>query len=209
MHTTSYWKERLQRYKSESETNKTIINGDDKVIPYYNLKDGEQMNVLLVADANKELFYEYSNHKFDKFKSMNCAFTSSQEPCAICQYAWDLHKAGKDEGKSFMKRNHIIAQAINLSANETTPKLFYMPKSIKDMVVAQVINEQISDPTQHVLVIVRGTNKHGSADYSNSFLRVKDIYKLQMVVQPLDLQSVIPVPTHTNETQTWLKKVLG
>lgn len=216
--------------QQEEENNR----GDPAFLNYFDLKEGEQMEVLLVADLNGELFAEYSTHSARRngVKGINCCYTSSGEPCAPCQHGYEIYQSNpnddavKKESSEWRKKQHFLGQVIVVKSPIAVPesedgnlvKKFNMPFSIKEMIVDGIINETVPNPTDRILVIKK-TKKNNTewSTYEKSFFKPMEQSVIPPefseafdagMIRPYNLKAEIPAPTHEAELVEWLEKAL-
>ncbi len=221
-------REKLLKDREEQEAGS---NNDARVLNYFDLQYGEQIEVLLVADDAGELFYEYSSHtapRGSNVRGINCSFSSSREPCCVCDYGWELYQRtnNKDLSGKWRRKNHILGQVLPLNFPKTLSipesedgnlvKLFYMPWGIKELIVDSLINQTISDPTEHVLVIKKTKNQGGKPAYNKSYFKTEKVVLDPVYeelyangqIKPYNLKAELPAPTTSQDMETWLRTAL-
>lgn len=219
-------RERLLKQQEES----TSSRNDPMNLNYYDLEVGQQMEILLLADNNGELYYEYSTHNVKRVgvKSIRCSYEAARISCAPCQYGFGLYQEGqKDESGQWRKKNHALAQGIVLKSPFDVPetedgnmvKVIHLPFYILEMIKDGMINGTVADPTERVLVIKK-TKKSGNSDYASyekSFFKAEqavippefmEAYEAGMIV-PRDLKALIPAATTEQEMRDWLAGALA
>lgn len=178
---------------------------DLRFLNYYDLKDGEQMKVLLVPDVNGELFCRYSKHgpnlKYTDAQgktkyvrgvgSIGVMKDSSKSP--IMQHGYDLLnkaeetgvKAYKEEAKKFFPKNYAVVSVVVLeSPIEITQsddgndlKLFDVPYSIEKLILNMVTSGEIEEEDLWVtpLIIKKSKGDSGWSTYEDSLFSRKPI----------------------------------
>lgn len=219
------------KFLKDREEQEAGSGNDSRVLNYFDLDYGQQIEVLLVADEAGELFYEYSSHNAPRgtnVKGSNCSYTSSREPCCVCEYGWDIYTRTSDQDLSgkWRRKNHILGQVLPLnmpkgfsvpeSEDGNLVKLFYMPWGIKELIVDSLINQTISDPTEHVLVIKKTKNQGGKPAYNKSYFKVEKVVLDPVyeeayangLIKPYNLKAELPAPTTSQDMETWLRAAL-
>lgn len=217
------------REKLIKQTEKKTKSNDPRFLNYYDLEDGQEMEVLLLADPNGELIVSYKTHgdglKVRGAGKINCSYSSSGEACPACMRSFEFWDAGDEENnKKWRAREHHIAQVVVLKSPVEVPdspdgnvvKLFNMPFRIKEMITDGMLNGTVPDPTEQVLVIKRTKNKGGFANYDKSFFRPgsaaehipEDVVAAAENgnLKTFDLSLEVPAATTGAEVQAWLDK---
>jgi hypothetical protein len=228
-------RERLLAEQEKAKQKKTS-KSDPRYLNYYDMEEGQTMEVLLVPDGadSGELFMSYTNHKPGKragIGTMVCSYVSSGESCPACLRGWEAKQAGdEEENKKWGKSNHFVGQVIplklpdgfvlNESPDGNIVKLFNIPFKVKELIEESIINETISDPTEHVLVIKKTLNQGKRPAYDKSYFKTKTYSEsdipdnvLEAIEEgrmvPYSLADEIPAPTTTAQVQEWFDKVMA
>lgn len=209
---------------------------DPRFLPYFNLKEGEQIEILLLpdGDGSGEFFRGYKNHSAPGvfgLGTINCSYSSSGEPCAVCAHGYELYKAGQLESREWMASQHYVAQCLVISApagfeipespDGNLVKLLHLPIAVKEMAKDAIINETLDDPTAHILVLKRTKkNKGNFMTYEKSFFKNSTVSEDDLPnailkgiddghVVPYKLSDELPAPTTSVEMEAWLVKALS
>lgn len=177
---------------------------DQRMLPYYDLKDGEKMKVLLLPDVNGELWCKFAKHgpnvKHRTPKGMQVVRgigtigtipNSSDSP--IMQHGYDLlakeqetgDKAFREEAKKWFPKNYTYVSCIVLeSPIEVKPnpdgsevKLFALPYGIEKIIMNEISEGNIPEDEFFLtpLIIKKGKNEGGFASYDDSYFSRKPL----------------------------------
>lgn len=209
---------------------------DSRFLNYYNLKEGEKMTILLLPDANGELWRKFSKHgpglKTPGAGSINCSYKSNQQDCPACKKGFEFlnmfkesgDKDHKEEAKKWFSKDYTLVQCLVLdspidideSPDGNQVKLMYVPFGIENIIKEAVTEGLVPEDElcQTPFVIKKTTNQGGFASYDNSYFSRKTISDDELDVfdefkieqYDFDTLDVIPTPTTTEEVQEWLEK---
>jgi hypothetical protein len=177
---------------------------DTRMVPYYDLKDGEKMRVLILPDVNGELWCKFAKHgpnltytKDGKRQAVRGAGSigtlpnNSESP--IMQHGYDLlaqaestgDKYYKEEAKKWFAKNYTYVSCLVLeSPIEVKPnpdggevKLLALPYSIEKMIINEISEGNLAEDDffRTPLIIKKGKNDGGFASYEDSFFARKTL----------------------------------
>lgn len=220
-------KDIAKQIAKEDSGNKT----DDRFVPYYSMKDGEKMKVLIVPDSNGDLFKKYSTHgpnlKVRGVGAVGCLYKNHGRDCPACQKGFGLldlaketgDQSYKDEAKRWFAKDTTVMSVIVLESPVEIPvssdgnevKLMYVPFAVEQMIRNALIEGQIDEDelTSTPLWIKRTTNKGGQAAYDTSFFDRKPVSDEELslfdedgiVVEPYDYDNLDIVPDEPTEDE--------
>lgn len=219
----------------ENEANK---GKDTRFLNYYDLKFNEKMKVLIIPDANGDLWKEFKLHgpnlKNRKVGTVNCAYTSSGEECPACQHGFSLLDMEKETGdveyrneaKRWFGREYTIMSVLVLdspveiqeSPDGNQVKLMYVPYGIRTAIKEAIVESQVDEAelTSTPFVIKKTKNQGGQAAYDASYFARETVtdedleFFEDLKVEQYDYNDldIIPAPSTTDEVQEWLDKAL-
>ena len=177
---------------------------DNRFLPYYNMKEGEKVKILIVPDVNGNLWKKYETHgpslKLRGVKPLLCRHRHGGGDCPVCQKAYDLldqsKSAGdeslKDEAKRWFPKSTTIMSVIVLDAPFDYPasddhnevKLMYVPYAVEALIKNALAEGQIDEDslTTTPLFIKKTKNKGGQAAYDNSYFDRKEVSEAELAV---------------------------
>lgn len=227
----------LSKFKLKKDLTKSIEKeekgggADSRFLPYYNLKTGEKMKVLIVPDTNGELFAKYSTHgpnlKVRGTGAIGCLYKNHKEDCPACHKGFELldqHKATGDESykteaKRWFAKDTTIMSVIVLDSPIEFPaaddgnevKLMYVPYAVEQLIKNSLMEGQIDQDelTSTPLWIKKTENKGGQAAYDTSFFDRSPITDEELgffesddiVVEPFDYSKLDVIPEHASEEE--------
>lgn len=166
---------------------------DPRILPYYDLKFGEKVKVLIVPDANGNLWHKYSAHgsnlKVRGIESISCRRVNDHEDCPICQRGFDLLQESKDRGDAALKEEAkrwfpkdttlmsvIVLEApfeVPIADDENEVKLFYVPYAIEALIKNALAEGQVDEDSLLTTPLwIKKSVKKGTKDtpdYSQSY----------------------------------------
>lgn len=225
----SDFKDRLKGNKGKGGGRKE----DNRFLNYYDLKENQKMEILLLPDPSGELIYSYETHgpnmRLPGAGSVRCSYESSDESCPACGIGWEAYQKGdKEESAKWMRKETIVAQCVVLNSPIEIPdnpddnlvKLIYLPSKVRDMINNAITEEIIGNPTEHVLHLKKTKNDGGMNSYESSWF-TQAVYEPDQdlidaveedLVRPYSFDELledgtIPSPTSADEVQEWVEKV--
>lgn len=186
-------KDLKEKLKQEEESRTGGKKKDPRLLPYYDMKFGEKVKVVIVPDSNGNLWHRYSAHGPNMgirgIKSVGCRRNNDQEDCPICQRGFDLlqeakktdSKVLKDEAKRWFPKDTTIMSVLVLESPFEVPigddgnevKLMYVPYAIEALIKNALAEGQIDEdsilttPLWIKKSIKKGTKD--TPDYSASY----------------------------------------
>jgi hypothetical protein len=203
---------------------------DPRILPYYNMKTGDKLKVLIVPDVNGEPWANYSLHgpnlKVKGIQAIRCPYKAGAGDCPICSKGFDLLDEDKAEAKRRFAKDYALASVIVLETPIEIPesddgnviKLWHMPYAVQAMIKEQIKEGQITNETLTTtpLVIKKTENKGGNASYEHSFFDRETLDEEELdelledeVVEQFDyskLDDVIKPIVDEEELEEWLVK---
>lgn len=213
--------------KIEQESN----GGKDlRILPYYDLKDGEKMNILFVPDENGDLWTKYKVHGpnlgVKGVGGVRCSDEARQNECPACQRGYALLNEGKEDGndyeaykeeaKRWFAREYVLAQCLVLESPFEVPespdgnqvKLMYLPYAVKNLIEESVLEGLIEEEDICTTPFVLKNKKNGNNNgYKTSYFARKQVededleYFEDLKVEPYDFTDLDIVPDETTETE--------
>lgn len=209
---------------------------DPRILPYYDLKVDEKMEIILIPNPEGNLFSHYKKHgpnlKTPAAGSIGCRHHQERETCPICIHGFETMDADKELGKKFMPKDYYVYQCVVVNAPmEILPqtdgneaRIFYAPWGVHEKIKEAWAEGLVEDPTEHVFVIKKTAGKGGNdnASYSNSYFRQEKIPENiieafgEAVIEPYDLNvaygdidPIIPASPSEEEAEEWLGKAIS
>jgi hypothetical protein len=182
-----------QKLEKEEESRSGGRKKDARILPYYDMKFGEKVKVLIVPDENGNLWHRYSSHgpnmKISGLSAISCRRNNDHEECPICQRGFDLLQESKDrndpalkeEAKRWFPKDTTIMSVIVLEAPFEVPiaddgnevKLMYVPYAIEALIKNALAEGQIDEDSILTTPLwVKKSIKKGTKDtpdYSSSY----------------------------------------
>lgn len=228
----------LSKFKVKKDLKKQIEREDNKndprLLPYFNLKDGDKMEVLIVPDVNGNIWKQFSAHGPNlgvrTAGRIRCAHESTGDECPACQKGFGLldlfreteDETYKEEAKRWFSKDYVLCSVIVLDTPIDIPvsddgnevKLWYMPFKVVEHIKQQIKEGQIEpeDLTSTPFVIKATKNKGGRASYEHSYFSrqpVDDDVLAALedsVIEPYDYENLdlVDPATTGNEVEEWL-----
>ena len=187
---------KLKKNLTEEMKKEDTGGKDTRFLPYYNMKEGEKVKVLIVPDVNGNLWKKYETHGpnlgLRGVKPLLCRYKHGGGDCPICQKAFDLldqskaigadtskGKEVKEEAKRWFPKSTTVMSVIVLDAPFDYPaspdhnevKLMYVPYAVEALIKNSLAEGQIDEDslTSVPLYIKKTKNKGGQASYENSY----------------------------------------
>jgi len=156
-----------QKLDQEEEQRSGGRKKDTRIVPYYDLKFGEKIKVLIVPDENGNLWRKYSTHgpnlKLRGIEAVGCRRNNDKEDCPICQRGFDLLEESKqtgitelkDEAKRWFPKETTVMSVlvlespieIPISDDQNEVKLMYVPYAIESLIKNAMAEGQIDTDT--------------------------------------------------------------
>jgi hypothetical protein len=178
----------------ETSTAKGGYKPDERMLPYYELKVGEKIKLMLLPDSEGELWAKFKKHgpqlKVTKngkttgvygVGSVNCAHTSSGDQCPACQKGFDYlnleketgDKAYREEAKKWFGKDYTLMSCIVLDSPFDVPpnpdgssvKIINLPYKVEQYIINQVSEGNV--PEDEVFVTpfyLKKTRNEGGFD---------------------------------------------
>lgn len=185
-------KHKLKKQMMEKTLNKAERGGgqredDPKVLPYYKLKTGEKMEVMLLPYEDGDLMKHFKKHGPNmgvaSVGSVDCIYHSRGESCPACAKGYSYVEDGKGTpmSKKWMAKDYYVAQVVVIDCpfdlkpleDGNEARIFYMPFAVMEKIKESYAEGIVEDPTDHIFVIKKTENQGGNASYANSFFRPK------------------------------------
>lgn len=200
---------------------------DPKILPYYKMKAGEKMQIILVPDAEGNLVTSFSMHgpnmKNASAGKVECVYRRDKTSCPACAHGYQMYQDGNEESKKWLSKDYYIAQCVVVEAPMELPELsdgnqvriVYLPKGVFEKIEESYKDGIIEDPTEHILVIKKTENANGRASYDNSYFNQLPIDEEILeafegeTIEPFDLvaENIAPDGTTTaDEVRDWTEK---
>ena len=185
---------------------------DARFVPYWDLKEGDELVVRLLPDAGSHpysngLFIEFESHWIDGEASLCPKSNGKYEKCKLCQHGWDLwHADDKERSAKWRSKRRVVAQCLVVKspfdiAENPDGKMVYLinlPMAVKDDIIRQIGAGNIENPALHNIVIKR-TIENKRAKYDKSYIEMKEKPLDKKVIQMIedtgglyDLSEVLP-----------------
>lgn len=182
-----------QQLEKQEEERSGGRKKDSRILPYYDMKFGEKVKVLIVPDTNGNLWKKYSSHgsnmKIRGLAAIGCRRNNDHEECPICQRGFDLLQESKDqndaslkdEAKRWFPKDTTVMSVLVLEAPFEVPisddcnevKLMYLPYAIESLIKNALAEGQLDeDSILSTPLWIKKSVKKGTKDtpdYSASF----------------------------------------
>ena len=200
---------------------------DPKLLPYYKMKAGEKMQIILIPDAEGNLVNTFSMHgpnmKNASVGKVECIYRRDRTPCPACAHGYQMYQDGNTESKKWLSKDYYVAQCVVVDSPLELPdledgnlvRIVYLPKGVFEKIEESYKEGIIDDPTEHILVIKKTEGSGGNASYDNSYFNPKPLSDEIIeafdgeTINPFDLvaEGIAPDGTTTAEdVQEWTDK---
>lgn len=183
----------LQQQIEKEDTSSGGNKKDDRFLPYYDLKFGEKVKVIIVPDTEGNIWKKFSAHgpnlKVRGTGTVACRYKNDNEECPICQKGFDLLQQAKDTGDDkykdeakrwFAKDTTIMSVLVlespfdvPISPDQNEVKLMYVPYAIEGLIKNALAEGQLDvDSLLSTPLCIKKTVKKGTKDtpdYTSSY----------------------------------------
>lgn len=230
---TKLKKELLEKNFEEADNQGGGRKDDPRILPYYDLKEGEKLRVLFRPDADGNIFRHFKKHgpqlRLPGAGTIDCPYHTSGINCPACMHGFDVMNTDKEDGKRWMAKDYYVAQCVVVEAPFELPVrpddhperdnemwVVYLPYKVFKKIKEDFREGLIDDPFEEVFVFKKTENKGGQASYENSFFErnkpeaIEEIFEAfkDSVVEVIDIDdgNIVPTPATEDDVNEWLEK---
>lgn len=218
----------MEHTLDQSERGSGGKKDNPKILPFYDLKFGEKMEVLLVPYEDGDLFKHFKKHGPNMNNgaagSIQCIHHAHGEKCPACAEGFSHTKDNKatEMSRKWMAKDSYVAQCVVIDSpldiaplddgNEV--RIFYMPWAVVETITEAYREGIIEDPTEHILVLKKTSSKGDRPSYANSYFMqapvsdevIEAFEDCVIELHDLDEEKIRPKDATVEEVEEWTAK---